>query len=501
MIWHELMKIALNKEGFAMKPIRYFAVLAFAVLAACSKMPPEQQLVNDAAKALGGVERVQAITTVVLEGEGTQYNLGQDVRPDAIGQTFSVTEYKRAIDLPGARAKTELTRTPNFDFFQGPAPQRQVQGIDGNVGYNVAPNGTAARIPDAAAADRHAELYHYPLVAVRAALDLAAQRTNVRTEGNETLLDVTAADGQAYTLGLDTMTKLPTRVITKTYNTNLGDVAIETTFDGYQDTAGLQLPARLTTRTDEFTTAEVRLTNQTVNVTLDDLAAPAEPSSAAAISGTPPANVTVEQLAKGIWYLAGQSHHSVLVEFNDHALLIEAPQNETRALAVIAKARELLPNKPLTQLVNTHHHFDHSGGVRAAIAEGLTVITQEGNAQFFERVAQRPHTIVQDALAKNPQPLKIEPVSGEKVITDGTMTLNLYAVTSAHSETMLIGYFPRERLLVEVDLYTPGAAAQTFAGKFLEDLKGRNLKIDRIVPLHGAVAPFAQLEKEAVAAN
>jgi glyoxylase-like metal-dependent hydrolase (beta-lactamase superfamily II) len=151
--------------------------------------------------------------------------------------------------------------------------------------------------------------------------------------------------------------------------------------------------------------------------------------------------------------------------------------------------------------VNTHHHFDHSGGARAAIAEGLTVITHEGNAQFFERVAQRPHTVMQDALAKNPQPLKLELVSGEKVITDGTMTLNLYAVTSAHSETMLIGYFPRERLLVEVDLYTPGAAAQTFAGKFLEDLKGRKLKIDRIVPLHGAVAPFAQLEKEAVAVN
>ena len=83
-------------------------------------------------------------------------------------------------------------------------------------------------------------------------------------------------------------------------------------------------------------------------------------------------------MAKGIWFLAGQSHHSVLVEFADHLTLIEAPQNDTRALAVIAKARTLRPGKPLTQVVNTHHHFDHSGGIRAAVSEGLTVDHAQG---------------------------------------------------------------------------------------------------------------------------
>ena len=209
------------------------------------------------------------------------------------------------------------------------------------------------------------------------------------------------------------------------------------------------------------------MTTQTVDGDAGDLAAPAAAASAPAIAGPPPVTVTEEVLAPGIWRLAGGSHHSVLVEFNDHLMLIEAPQNDARALAVIAKARELVPGKPLTQLVNSHHHFDHSGGVRAAMSEGLTVITHQGNVAFFEEMAKRPHTIAPDALAKNAKPVTVEGVADERVITDGTMTVNLYPVTGVHSQTMLMAYFPRQRILVEADVYTPGGAVQMFAGEFL----------------------------------
>ena len=143
--------------------------------------------------------------------------------------------------------------------------------------------------------------------------------------------------------------KLPTRVVSMADNTNLGDVAIETSFADYQDVGGLKLPARLTTKTDKYTTAELRVTKQAVDGEAGDLAAPPAAASAAAMSAPPPATVAVEEVAKGIWSLAGQSHHSVLVEFDDHLMLIEAPQNDTRTLAVIAKAKELRPGKPLTR--------------------------------------------------------------------------------------------------------------------------------------------------------
>ena len=478
----------------------FCVLVAVVLLNACSSATPEQQIVNDSAAAIGGADRINAVKTLVLEGEGTQYNLGQDLVPGATGQTFTVTGYRRAIDVAGGRARTELTRQPNFTYFQGPTAQRQVNGVDGAVAYNVAANGDASRAIEAAAAERRREMLHHPVTALRAALDPMARLANARTEGAESLVDITTAAGDSFTLAIDSASKLPARVVTKSYNVNLGDVAISTTFGGYQESGGLQLPTQLTTQTDDFTTQEVRLTAQTVDGDAGDLAAPPAAASAAPVAGPPPVTVTADVLAPGIWRLAGGSHHSVLVEFNDHLMLIEAPQNDARVLAVIAKAKELVPAKPLTQLVNSHHHFDHSGGVRAAIAEGMTVITHQGNVAFFEEMAKRTHTITADALAANAKPVTVEGVADERTITDGSMTVTLYPVTGAHSETMLMAYFPQQRILVEADVYSPGGAVQMFAAEFMTALRARNLRVDRVVPLHGNVVPYAEFVRETSAA-
>jgi glyoxylase-like metal-dependent hydrolase (beta-lactamase superfamily II) len=477
------------------------ALLAAAV-SGCATPTPEQQIANDAATALGGRDRVLAVKTIVIEGEGSNGNLGQDMTPDATGQAFIVSNYKRSIDVANRRARTEQTRTPNFAYFQGQQPQKQVLGVDKDVAYNVAPDGTATRASNSAARDRRAELFHHPVTIVRAALDPAAKLTNPRTAGDQRVVDVTTADGLAFTLAIDGRSKLPARVVSMTDNPNLGDVAIETSFADYQDVSGLKLPAHITTKTDKWTTAEIRATKQSVDADAGDLAAPAAVTAAAPVAGPAPATVTAEEVARGIWFLAGQSHNSVLVEFTDHLMLIEAPQNDTRTLAVIAKARELRPNKPLTQVVASHHHFDHSGGVRAAVSEGLTVIAHKPTAAFYEDTIARKHSIVPDALAKNPKPLKLETVDEELELKDAAMTVHLLHIAgNPHADTLLMAYFPKEKILVEVDAYSPGAAVQPYAANLLENIKRRNLKVDRIVPLHGAVVPFSALAKAAASAN
>jgi glyoxylase-like metal-dependent hydrolase (beta-lactamase superfamily II) len=475
------------------------ALLAALSLAACTRLTPEQQIVGDAATALGGRERILAVKTLIIEGQGTQYTLGEDLAPNATGQTYSVTGYRRAVDLGGARARVELTRTPNFPLYLGPAPQKQVQGLDGSLGYNVGPNGMATRIPDGAAADRRAEWMLHPLLAVRAALDPTAKVVNPRAEGGQSLVDVTTADGQAFTLAIDATTKLPARISTRRDDAYLGDVTLSTSVSNYQDVGGLKLPTTLVSSTDSFTTASITVAKQALDGNVGDLAAPTAAAAAAAITAPPPQTVTAMPLAKGITMLAGGSHHSVLVEFKDHLLLIEAPLDEARAMAVIGKARELVPGKPLTQLVNTHFHFDHSGGVRTAMAEGLSVITHQGNVAFFEEMARRPHTLRPDALSKAGKAPPVEGVADQRTITDGTMTVTLYTESGPHVRDMLFAYFPKERLLVEADLYTVGGSVMLFARDFLEELKQRNLRIDRIAPLHGTVATYAQFLKDAAA--
>src|SRR5215213_8458106 len=134
-----------------------FVLFVAATFAACAQPTPEQQIVNDASAALGGAEKGQAVKTIVLEGAGKNGNLGQDVTPDATAQGFTVTEYKRAIDVTAGRARIEQTRTPTFTYFQGQQPQKQITGVDGDVAYNIGANGMATRAADAVAKDRRAE--------------------------------------------------------------------------------------------------------------------------------------------------------------------------------------------------------------------------------------------------------------------------------------------------------------------------------------------------------
>lgn len=464
-------------------------------MASCASPTPEQQALDAAAEALGGRDRLLAINTLVLEGEGTLWNLGQDMTMEATGQTFAITGYRRAMDLAGGRMRIEQTRTPNFLYFQGQAPQKQVFGVDEDVAYTIAANGTPSRSNAQAARDRRAELYHHPVVLVRAALGPGAVASNARTDGGFRLVDITIGDADPFTLALDSGTSRPARISSAADHPNLGDVIVETSFADYTDLNGVMVPQHLTTRVDRFKTAELRLSRPMINGDASDTAAP-ESVRTAEEPGPPAVNVVEQAVAPGVWLLAGQSHHSVLVEFGDHLMLIEAPQSEARTLGVIAKARELVPGKPLTQLVSTHHHFDHSAGLRAAVAEGMTVITHAGNVAYYQEAVKRPHTATPDALSSRPREATIEGVDDARVIEDETRRVELYHIAgNPHGDTLLMAYLPRERLLVEVDAFGPGSAAHPYAANLLEQVRARKLRVDRIVPLHGTVVPFGELVK------
>src|SRR5688572_8375085 len=46
---------------------------------------PEQQIISDAAEALGGRDRILAVRTLLVEGQGKDFSFGQGARPDEMG--------------------------------------------------------------------------------------------------------------------------------------------------------------------------------------------------------------------------------------------------------------------------------------------------------------------------------------------------------------------------------------------------------------------------------
>ena len=469
----------------------------------CTQRTPEMQLIYDVGEAMGGEDNIAETETLLLEGDGRQYRLGQNNDPSDTLPYWELDEYQREYDLVNDRWRVVQRRTSGYLTGNPVIQQEQTVGVDGDIGYDVSEDGTVGRAAAATAADRRADYYHHPIPLIQLALTEGSVVGNLRQEGGQDVVDITAASGETYTMYVDPTTKYASRIVSQGFHGVLGDVTLTTRFEDYAETGGfggfearLTLPRGITAMTEDFRTWELRVENVT-DRDLGDLSAPEEARSAPAPEFM--AEVQVEEVGDGIWRLAGQSHHSILIEFDDFLALVEAPQNDARTLAVIAQARELQPDKPLQYVVNTHHHFDHSGGIRAAVSEGLTIITHETNAEFYEDLVQRSHTRMPDTLASNPQELTLELVDNEIYeLGEGRRTLQIARVRpNPHTDAMLVGYLPRERILIEADLYTANSAEAPFAANLLRTLDEREWRVDQVLPLHGQSFEIAVLEDAA----
>ena len=195
-----------------------------------------------------------------------------------------------------------------------------------------------------------------------------------------------------------------------------------------------------------------------------------------------------------MFYITGGSHHSVAIDLADHIVVVEGPQSEARSLAVIAKVKETIPNKPIRYLINSHVHFDHSGGLRTWVDEGATIVTHELNKPYYEQAWAAPRTLNPDRLAKSQKAAQFQTFGAEPlVLTDGKRRVEVHAfVGNGHNDAFAMVYLPAEKILIEVDAYAPPAAnapmpavPSPFAVNLHDNILRLKLDVRQIAPLHG----------------
>jgi glyoxylase-like metal-dependent hydrolase (beta-lactamase superfamily II) len=403
-----------------------------------------------------------------------------------------VSAYTASIDYAAPAARVQMTRKqvvePNR-LRPAPVEQKPDQYINGATAWNLAapagaPPGTAP-VPTpqpATVEERTMEIYSTPHGFVKGAL--ANNATSTESNGGS---EVTFTVNNHKFVGTINAQSQLEKVQAWIDNPVLGDMLVETTFADYKDIGGVHFPGTIKRVQGGYPVLELTVSSAKANA-VAPIAVPEEAKAPAA-----PIQVTSEQLAPGVFYLKGGTHHSVAIDQADHIVVIEGPLTEARSLAVIAKAKEVIPNKPIKYLINSHAHFDHSGGLRPWVDEGATIVTHEMNKAYYEKAWAAPRTLNPDRLSQSKKAATFETFSDKHVITDGKRAIEIYPIAgSGHNDAFAMVYLPKEGILVEADAYTPAAAgapaptaANPFSVNLYDNIQKLKLNVKQIAALHG----------------
>ncbi len=473
-------------------------MLGFIVVAlvGCTRNP--QNAIRDAATVMGATN----LKTIQYSGNGSNFALGQSFSPNTPWPRFNVVSYKRVIDYDARTSQEELIRTQAEDPPRGGGQQpiigeqQQRFLVSGEYAWNM-PGDSPVPAPTAAE-ERQLQIWLTPHGFLKGATANNATASFQDEAGRRVTVVSFTALGKFPVTGTINEQNLVEKVETRIPNPALGDMLVETHFSDYQDFNGVKFPAKIHQIAGGHPVLDL-----TVNSVQPNVSAALEVPEVVRQATAPPVRVESQRLAEGVWLVAGGSHNSVAVAFQDFIVIFEGPQNEERSLAVIEEAQKLIPGKPIRYVVNTHHHFDHSGGLRTFVAEGATIVTHEVNRPFFEQTFQASATLLPDRLSQNPKPATFETVTDKHVLTDGTRTMEIHHLQgNMHNEGMLVAYLPRERILLQADVFTPlapnappPATPNANALNLYENLQRLRLNVARIAPIHGQVAPIAELRR------
>jgi len=468
---------------------RGLSIMAVAALTWIAPAKGTEGVLEVAAKRLG----VESISSLEYEAQGRYYQFSQAPAPGLPWPPFDVRHYVATLDFARVTVHAKYHRVqvqePGRARPHSEATMDQYF-VDG-VTWNLTPGPSA--IP-ANFAERQAELWASPQGFVKAA---RAHRATLKARGDFTTVSFRLGayrfEGDVSTNGevLAVRSFMPSPV--------LGDTPIEFRYSNYRDFGGVWFPARVERIAGGLPWYQLDVAAVRVNAA----ASFAVPSEVIANPAPVYSRVEVSELAPGVFNFGGASHNSVVVEQAGGIVVIEAPLDETRSRAVLAAIAERFPGKPIRFVVNTHAHFDHAGGLRTYVARGVTVVTQERNADYYRAAWRAPRHLEPDELAKKPRRPSFLTFTDKLLLDDAERPIELHAITSSgHSDAFAMAWLPKQGLLVEGDAWTPtpaGAKPPAVVNPLWFNLRDNiqrlGLDVQRIQPLHGVVQTKEQFER------
>ena len=507
------------------------ALALLMVLSACSSAPATgpaaaRTLIDESAAAMGGWAVLDSVKSQEIITGGNDVEPMQAVQPT--GEPRLINNYGQTILIDYQKSQMRLS----FDAmreYPTHQPVKFVEVIEGDAGMLETPQADGKTIRERMHPSRYAtrlrDMRRMPLrllYTAKNASDLT--RDPDKTDGKTTMNILHFKDGgQAVEVQLDSFNKLPLRVIYTEDDPIYGDTLNELAFFDWRDYSGVRLPQTQAMFLNGNKIREERVRTLINNPKYDEssLSVPADIRSQPEVGDRLVSQWPLRRIvmgvnyldfgreqkiemvepAKGIYHVKGSDHHTLAIEMKDYVVVVEAPFFEERSLAVIKAIEDKIPGKPIKYLVLTHFHIDHTGGTRAFAAKGATILTDDSNVAFVKAMLERPKTVRPDSLTKaaNVMP-NVEGFKDLKAITDGERTIELRTITNPHSSGMLVVYLPKEKLLFESDLFTPGQPVEPANTLGIENAVAlqaaiMGLKIDGIIGGHGNIGTMNELSK------
>jgi glyoxylase-like metal-dependent hydrolase (beta-lactamase superfamily II) len=461
----------------------------------CAPNPIEQarRVLEEAAEAMGGVAALGEIETINRQGTKQRSSLGQarlvrerlyvqPTRPYTQIIDFTVP---REVELTGSGGNIRVT-----DWVKG--------------GYNRdSRNLRIAQIRQLGAYKKEwdRDIAHSLVHALGEESQIEGVSEGIAQERPHRVVSVRYRDSVLYQVYVDDSTHLISKLEFTEDRTPYGDLAKERIFSDYREVGNFKLPFSQITKEMSLITEVRKFAEMSVNAEFqEDLfeipeEAQEEAASLAHLDTVP---VNAIEVADGVYFgKAGQSN--MWVEFEDFVLVADGPTNEMQSLEVIRQIRDTVGEKPIRYVVTTHHHADHSGGIRTYAAQGATIVTHALNEAVMREFLTRPHTLKPDRYSQFDGETPIELVTDRRTITDGNRTVELMHLPNPHTDSYLVIYLPQEKLIFESDLFEilEGEAwpplVRPEAKVFYEAVVKEGWKVDRIVSGHGRVVEWQEM--------